>query len=269
MPTTATFTGNGRQVSFVVSGGNVARDGFLLDLDGLDVTQFRENNPVVLWMHGRGVVGSMPIGRVTSLGRNASGLVADVEFDPNDEFAERVLGKIERGFIRMVSIGWRTLAIEDRDINGVMVPVITRSEMIELSVVAIGSDPDALLIDQAKGPDEERHGNPWGLPDYGDPVQRELIMIRQQLDDITGRRVGTPVGNPLAGPSTTTPALPALPPPTIPAFPVPVGMGTQGVSNVHAHERAIAMQVAHAIAVVIAQEIRSGVLSYLQSYGKA
>ncbi len=131
--------------SATIFANELSRDGVSVDLEGMDFSNYLKN-PVVLYAHdymGRTESGGLPIGRTLSLERAADGRVrAEFQFMSGDPFADRVRNAWRQGFLRGASIGWR--AIESRpDESGYGVRV-SRSELLEWSIVAVPADPDAL-----------------------------------------------------------------------------------------------------------------------------
>ena len=120
-----------------------SRDGVVIEPAGMDFGGYGKN-PVVLYAHdltGRTQSAGLPIGRTRRLVRTADGrLRADFEFLPGDAFADRVRNAWRRGFLRGASIGWRI--IESRPSGGKL--VVTKSELLEWSIVAVPADPDAV-----------------------------------------------------------------------------------------------------------------------------
>ena len=120
-----------------------SRDGVVIEPAGMDFGGYGKN-PVVLYAHdltGRTQSAGLPIGRTRRLVRTADGrLRADFEFLPGDPFADRVRNAWRRGFLRGASIGWRI--IESRPSGGKL--VVTKSELLEWSIVAVPADPDAV-----------------------------------------------------------------------------------------------------------------------------
>ena len=135
--------GHGDVHSVTIFANQLSRDGMTVNLNGMDFTAY-EKNPVVLYAHdiaGRGAAGGLPIGRTLRLTHTGDGRVrADFEFLDGDPFAERVRNAWMRGFLRGASVGWR--AIETRPARQGL--TITRSELLEWSIVAVPSDPDAV-----------------------------------------------------------------------------------------------------------------------------
>lgn len=121
--------------------------------EGGDLRQY-ERNPVLLFMHNRAFSReNLPIGRMEGLRIDGDRLIGTPVFDLNDEFAKRIADKWENGFLRMLSAGIEI--IETSSDAGVMLPgqtrpTITRWKLVEVSVVDIGANDEALrLYDQA------------------------------------------------------------------------------------------------------------------------
>jgi HK97 family phage prohead protease len=150
LPAEVTTTEDGSRSTFTFMTGSLARDGMIVEPDGVDITNYLRN-PVVLWSHGMEAAGTVPIGRAENLRRVENGWEADVVWDEEDEFAQRIASKVKRGFIHAVSFGWRThdAGWETRD--GRETWVIRRSEMFEFSPVGVPSDADALVTQRADG----------------------------------------------------------------------------------------------------------------------
>lgn len=129
--------------SATIFANKASRDGMVVEPSGMDFSGYGKN-PVVLYAHdltGRTQSAGLPIGRTRRLVRTAEGHVrAEFEFLPGDAFADRVRNAWRRGFLRGASMGWR--AIESRPSGGGV--VITKSELLEWSIVAVPADPDAL-----------------------------------------------------------------------------------------------------------------------------
>lgn len=137
-----------RQAEFVISSESVDSYGTVFRMEGWDLKRY-EKNPIVLYAHrshgddpdniiGTGEVfvdGDVLVGRVT--------------FEPADvnPKAEKVFRKVQAGTLRMASIGAKPTdghwgvkeAGEDPDVL-----YFDRQELIEFSIVPVGSNPDAL-----------------------------------------------------------------------------------------------------------------------------
>lgn len=142
-------------ITAVISTGDVARDGAMIEATGWRLENYRRN-PVVLYAHddssnasAAGLAVGMPIARTTDVHVEGGALVATAQFDMQDEFATKVFRKIRKGFINAVSVRWLPLAFERRKITADgaerNVLVFTRQEFLEWSVVPIPADPNALV----------------------------------------------------------------------------------------------------------------------------
>ena len=136
----------------VISNGSLNSYGFRVLTDGIDLTQYRRN-PILLWMHTRPYRGTtdevLPLGRVEGLRVEGDNLIGTPVFDDTDEFARKVKAKWEAGILKMVSAGLKV--IEESDDPAVLVQgqryaTVTKSKLIEVSIVDIGSNDDALAL---------------------------------------------------------------------------------------------------------------------------
>lgn len=134
---------------FIVSTDAVNAYGYRILTAGIDTEQYMRN-PVVLYMHNRNEYkpnGNEVIGRTVSLKKEAGKLIAEVEFDEADEFAKQIAGKVERGFIKMASLGADVIETSmDTDLvfPGQTLETVTKCKMVELSIVDIGGNDEAL-----------------------------------------------------------------------------------------------------------------------------
>lgn len=112
-------------------------NGFRISLEGMDTSRF-ENNPVMLYRHNDNDV----IGRWRNMKVEDGKLLADAEFDKEDELAAKVAGKVERGFLKGCSLG---IYIKDmqKSADGL---IATKSELMEASICSIPSDSGAVVL---------------------------------------------------------------------------------------------------------------------------
>jgi HK97 family phage prohead protease len=128
--------------TFILSDGSKQNShGFSVDLGGLDTERF-ENNPVMLYSHNREQV----IGRWLNLRVVHNRLIAEAEFDTDDELAKQVSKKVDKGFLKGASMG--IIIREMRETADGM--VATHAELLEASIVSVPSDAGAVaLYDEA------------------------------------------------------------------------------------------------------------------------
>lgn len=117
--------------------------------EGLSTEQY-EKNPVLLWMHRRCFDGdTMPIGRMENLHMEGDKLIGTPVFDEKDEFALQIKLKWENGFLKMASAGIEIVETSDDPLlllAGQTRPTITKSKLVEVSIVDIGANDDALQL---------------------------------------------------------------------------------------------------------------------------
>lgn len=135
---------------FVVNDeNNVNEYGYRVMTDGIDTAQFMRN-PVVLYMHNRAHDDvSKVIGRAVALEKKDGQLIAEVELDEADEFAKKIAGKVERGFIKMASFyaDVKETSTDSADVlPGQIFETVTKSKMVEMSIVDIGGNDNALKL---------------------------------------------------------------------------------------------------------------------------
>lgn len=125
-------------LTFVASTAGVKRDGLDLDQSAWYLDNYRAN-PVVLWGHD--YMGQrLPIGKAAPYVKDDK-LMADIEFDQNDEFARKVEGKYRDGYLHTVSVGWNMIERDGRQMY----------ELLDISAVPVPGDPDALIQRQTSG----------------------------------------------------------------------------------------------------------------------
>lgn len=121
--------------------------GFRVLNKGIDLTRFNAN-PVMLndhWMNNNYVLGLWKNIRV-----EGTQLLAEPEFDQEDDEAKKIEGKVERGFVKGASMGisFDRSAME-MDIAGNY--VLTACELIEASIVAVPANANALKLFASTG----------------------------------------------------------------------------------------------------------------------
>lgn len=138
----------------IISTGAVNCYGTRVVTEGIDLSQYTRN-PVLLWMHRRAFDGdAMPIGRVENLRVEDGKLIGTPVFDQNDDFAKQIESKWESGFLRMASAALEpieTSADEALVLPGQTRETVTRSKLIEVSIVDIGGNDEALQLCGADG----------------------------------------------------------------------------------------------------------------------
>ena len=118
--------------------------GFRVLTDGIDLEQYRRN-PVLLYMHERGNV----IGYVKDLQAGGGEVSGELVFDEASELSRRCKKQYEVGSLRMVSIGLDPKETSDAKellLEGQTRPTVTKSKLVEVSLVDIGANDDAIVM---------------------------------------------------------------------------------------------------------------------------
>jgi len=150
--------------TFIVNTENVNEYGYRILTDGIDYTQYMRN-PVVLFMHDRynhQERGSEVIGRVVKMNKLGTQLLAEIEFDEKDAFAKKIADKVAGGFIRMASISADVKATSseaDLLLSGQQYETVTQCKLVEISIVDIGGNDDALKLSKDGKPLELKKVN--------------------------------------------------------------------------------------------------------------
>lgn len=152
-------TSESRVFSFVFSDENVDRYNDIIYARGWDLKNFNQN-PIALFGHNASSVENV-IGRAKNVRVQGTQLLGDIEFltadiNPN---AEAVYRMVAAGYLKTVSVGFAPVeweATKDRSrVGGVD---FKKSELLEISVVPIPANPNALVQAKAAGIEIERLG---------------------------------------------------------------------------------------------------------------
>lgn len=111
---------------------------------GMNVEQYCRN-PVLLYQHERGQV----IGYVKDLKVENDEVTGELMFDCASELSKRCKKQYEFGSLRMVSVGIDILELSDDKqhlVQGQTCPTITKSKLFEVSLVDIGANDDAIVL---------------------------------------------------------------------------------------------------------------------------
>ena len=171
------------------------RAGDVVLASGWELGAFRDN-PVVLWAHD---YGRPAIGRAINVWVEADTLKAEIEF-AHTPFAREIASLYSGGFMRGISVGFRTLESARRTAgNGRPGILFKRQELLEISAAPVPLNPRALAESgpQANGGgvhaehDERSPASPnrragEGAPPMGALSEGELDVLRQIRDMWTG-----------------------------------------------------------------------------------
>lgn len=118
--------------------------GYRVLTDGVDISQY-ERNPILLYMHNRGKA----IGLIKDIKRENGEITGEPVFDEATELSCQCKKQWEFGSLRMVSIGFEV--IETSEAAELIVPgqryaTVTKARLIEVSLVDIGANNDAIRL---------------------------------------------------------------------------------------------------------------------------
>ncbi|WP_432221260.1 HK97 family phage prohead protease [Flavobacterium sp. TMP13] len=141
---------------FIINTENVNEYKYRILTDGIDFEQYLRN-PVVLYLHERDSYknkGTEVIGRCIKLFVQDKKLIATIEFDENEPFSKKIADKVAGGFIRMASMYADVIAASSEPelvIEGQLYETVTKCKLVEISIVPIGGNDDALKLSKNDG----------------------------------------------------------------------------------------------------------------------
>lgn len=136
--------------TFVLSDESLNSQGFRVMTEGIVLDQFKKN-PVMLFSHNMDM---LPIGVWENIRVEDGKLLADAVFDQEDEEAKKIEKKVENGIIKCCSIGFRVLEwSEDPELllPGQKYDTVTKAELIECSICAVGANRNAMALYDSNG----------------------------------------------------------------------------------------------------------------------
>lgn len=165
---------------FVLTDESLDRHSEVVKVSGVKLTNFRKN-PIALFNHIRSG-GSfwgpkptkdaiLPVGiwkNITKEGGQNPRIEADFYYDDEDEFANMIGQKVANGILKAVSIGFRRLAYSDDPgdkVQGQKGLTITKSELMEASIVDIPANPNAVIMKAVRVEDDLKTKKDQQLPE--------------------------------------------------------------------------------------------------------
>lgn len=127
-----------------ISNESVNSYGFRVLTSGMEVAQY-QRNPVLLYMHQRGEV----IGYMKDVQVKDGEVTGEPVFDEVTELSRRCKKQFEFGSLKMVSAGldvYEMTDAPDQLAKGQKRPTVTRCRLMEVSMVDIGSNDDAIVL---------------------------------------------------------------------------------------------------------------------------
>ena len=147
-----TDTNNKKPKTFVLSDDSINKSGSRILTVGIDIKEFKKN-PVMFYNHHRSSnwdhPNLLPIGRWVNIRKEDGRLLADAEFDMDDEFAAKIARKVEKGILNAASVGIRVIEVSTEPkhlVKGQTRATVTKSRMMECSIVDIPGNGNALRL---------------------------------------------------------------------------------------------------------------------------
>jgi len=174
-----------RQYEFTASTSTQDRDGEVIDATGWDLKNFKKN-PVIMYGHD---YKTLPIGKAPRVWIHNGTLKNTVEFPPEGtyEFADIVERLVDTGYLRTESVGFIPRKWEDGDGEKAPRRTYTKQELLEISIVPIPSNPDALRNAVEEGVITTKQFEAITKPEETD----EYIRIPIDTSDHKGHRIRT------------------------------------------------------------------------------
>lgn len=151
---------------------------------GMDLSQY-ERNPVLLYMHQRGEV----IGYVKDLKVEGDEVTGELMFDEATELSVRCKKQWEFGSLKMVSAGLDIIELSDDKqylVEGQTRPTVTRSKLVEVSLVDIGANDDAIVLMKDGQRLEMGKGGESALPKLNQHINQEEDMDKKEIALLLG-----------------------------------------------------------------------------------
>ena len=139
-------------IDFVICDNTLNRYRWRLLVEGIDLEGFLKN-PVACVQHD---TWRMPVGRWENVRVENGELRGTCVFDPNDEEAVKLYWKYRDGYMNAVSLHIRPLEESDDAsvlVEGQKYPTVTKSELIEVSLVTVPGQKNAVKLMNDDGSD--------------------------------------------------------------------------------------------------------------------
>lgn len=165
-----------------ISNSNLNSYGTRVLTEGMSIEQYNRN-PVLLYMHRRGDV----IGYVKDVRKEGDEVTGELVFDCATSLSQQCQKQWEFGSLKMVSAGLDILEMSDEDallVQGQRSPTVTRSKLFEVSLVDIGANDDAIVLQRDGQAVTLGRDGLCPLPlleDYKNSIQMENKAIALQL----------------------------------------------------------------------------------------
>ena len=135
---------NGEKVKFFVASDDVEdRQGEIISSDGWQLANFKKN-PMLLWSHDQY---SPPIGKAEKIGFKVINGIKKLVYQPifhlKSEMSRLMADLVNGGWVAASSVGFKPLEMDGN--------TYTKQELLEISLVNVPANPNALAFAQSKG----------------------------------------------------------------------------------------------------------------------
>ena len=163
-----------REIEAVASYQAKDRDGDVIHLDGLDISNFKKNKGPILWSHNSNLP---PIAKATDTWIDGKKLMMKLQFTSPEEnsFGDTIYKLVKGGFINNLSIGfspdWEKAEFNDKN-KGYE---FKKAELLETSIVNVPANSNARII--------TRSLNDAVKADVIDDIEaKEIELMLQELE---------------------------------------------------------------------------------------
>lgn len=168
------------EIEMIGSTGSVDRDGEAIDPNGWDLKSFKKN-PVILPQHN---YQKPPIGRAKQVKLIDGKLMFKIEFPEEGINPEAdVYRKLYKsGFMNASSVGFAPKEWVDGDGKKTPYRTFTKQELLELSLVSVPANSEALVTAKSKGVVSSDELKSIGFEDE-EVVEEKTVVIEEKSDD--------------------------------------------------------------------------------------
>lgn len=165
--------------TFILSDQTRNYYGFVVLTAGIDLGRFKEN-PVLFYNHIDGDDPNNVVGRWDNLRVENGQLLGDADLDEDQEKGKNLSAKIEKGFIKGASIRlnfkYEDVSLDVKGYEGV--PVVTKCEIMEASIVAIPNNKSAVrLCIDGKEVEDKSMALSLSIPKTPENIMKEHALI--------------------------------------------------------------------------------------------
>lgn len=137
-------------IDFLIIDESINRYGYRIMVDGINIDGFLKN-PVCCVQHN---TYDVSVGRWTNLRKEDGKLLGTLEFDADDDTAKKLYNKYKKGYMNAVSLS--IIPIEESEdpkylLPGQTLPTVTKSELLEISLVTIPGLKNAVKLVKPDG----------------------------------------------------------------------------------------------------------------------